>query len=1360
MEVSLSMSHAVETAADLSPEEKRALLQRLLEKKASASSSFPSSFAQQRLWFLHQVQPASCAYNLSRAIRIRGGLDLRTFQKALEALVARHECLRTTFAPEDDEPVQVVSPPGTLEMPVVELSGLSTTEREAETLRLATEEIQRPFDLAHGPLLRTTLLRLSESDHVFVLTMHHIVSDGWSIDLFFRELAALYEGISAEHAPTLRPLSIQYADFARWQRQAISGEILSRELGYWRQQLGGELPVLELPTDRPRPAVQRPRGARLPIALSGRLTESLRALSRREGITLFMTLLSGFKCLLHRYTGQHDIVVGSPVAGRNQEQTEDVIGPFINNLVLRTDMSGDPTFRELLRRVQQVAVGAYAHQNVPFEKVVEEIQPNRDLSHSPLFQVMFVLQKTARQPLELPGLDLNLLEVDGDTAMFDLTPFLWEERDGLSGTLEYNTDLFDEATVGRMAKHLRTLLEGVVANPDQRLSELPLLSEAEERRLLVEWNETRAEYRRDSCLHQLFEDRVRCCPDAVAVVFEGQQVTYEELNRRANRLAHHLQRLGVGPRVMVGIYVERSLEMLIGLLGILKAGGTYVPLDPAFPAERLAFMLDDSQVPVVLTLERLVESVPRFTGAALCLDRDWELVEHESDANPNGGAAPNDPAYVIYTSGSTGKPKGVQIQHRAAVNLLESMAREPGLEERDTMLAVTTLSFDIALLELFLPLIVGARLVVVRRETASDGKQLQEKLKDSGATVMQATPATWRLLLESSWPGDTSLKVLCGGEALSGDLATQLRDRCASLWNLYGPTEATIWSTLHRVDDVDAGNGFVPIGRPIANTQLYVLDAYQQPVPVGVAGELHIGGDGLALGYYQRPELTAEKFIEHPFSKEPGARLYRTGDLARYLPDGKVAFLGRLDHQVKVRGFRIELGEIEAALRQHPAVRESAVMAREDAPGDKRLVAYVVGRDGSVPAVGELRNFLKERLPDYMLPSAFVVLEALPLTPNGKVDRRAVPAPDAGGREMATFVAPRTPLESQLATVWEKVLGHVPIGVRDDFFEIGGHSLLAVRLFRQIEEVTGKTLSVATIFEAPTIEGMAEILQGNHDAGSSPRWPVLVPLQASGFRPPFFLVAGIEHHFGDLLGPDQPVYRVQAQDLDREQLFTSVEEMAANCLENIRALQPEGPYFLGGYCFGGVVAFEIAQQLDRQGQKVALLAMLDAYVPGSMRIREDIGLPYQIWMRVEFYWKRMRTLGSSELIGKLLRDARKTSREAMWRMSCWLGSKLRVARILRDPRAANYRARRQYVPQVYPGRLTVFPCTERAPWRQVDAQNGWGDLATDGVEVHRMPGHHSGITKPPVVHQLVETLDDCLRRARGETDSEQERAVA
>jgi amino acid adenylation domain-containing protein len=1042
----------------------------------------PLSFAQQRLWFLDQLEPSLLAYNILKAIRLTGLLNVAALEQAFNEIVSRHEVLRSTIPTVEGRPILVVAPAFTSSLPVIDLTYFPEAEWGAEVQRRVSAEAQCPFDLAQGPLLRTILLKLSEQQHVLLLTVHHIVFDGWSFDILFRELTAFYEAFSTGRPVAVPELHIQYADFARWQRDWLRGEVLEAQLSYWGQQLKGNLPVLELPADRPRPPVQTFRGAKQSLLLSKDLTRALKALSHREGVTLFMTLLAAFKTLLHRYTGQDDIIVGSLAAGRSRAEIERMIGFFASTLVLRTELSGNPTFRELVIRVREVCLGAYAHQDLPFERLVEILQPARDMSHHPVFQVLFAFQNIPRPPFELAGLTMAPVEIDSGTAMFDLTLFMEEKQQSLVGTFEYNADLFDAATISRMMAHFQNLLDAIIADPERRISDFLFLTEPERRQLLVDWNDTKADYPRENCIHEWFESQVQRTPERVAVVFEDRRMTYVELNRRSNQLAGHLKSLGVGPEVLVGIHMEPALEMVVGLFGILKAGGAYVPLDPTYPRERLAFMLDDAKVSVLLTQDRLMESLPEHRATAVCLDSGWEAIARESDQSPVSGGSAENLAYVIYTSGSTGRPKGVQIPHRAVVNFLESMRRIPGLTKDDRLLSVTSLSFDIAGLELYLPLMVGATVILVDRAFSSDASRLLELVEQSGATVMQATPATWRLLLDGGWQRSKRLKVLCGGEALSRQLANQLLQKSGSLWNMYGPTETTIWSSVYPIESED---GPVPIGPPIANTQFYILDSHLKPLAVGVPGELHIGGSGLARGYLNRPELTAEKFIAHPFSERPGERLYKTGDLARYLPDGNIEYLCRMDYQVKIRGFRVELGEIEAALRSHPTVREAVVITMAEASGENRLVAYLVANAETVSSVSELRSFLRKKLPDYMVPSAFVFLDVFPLTPSGKVDRQALPPPDSVRPSLeAEYVAPQTDAERMIANTWQEVLRLEKVGMHDNFFDLGGHSLLMVQVHSKLRQAFEKNISMVEMFQYPTIASLAKHLNHEQDGQS------------------------------------------------------------------------------------------------------------------------------------------------------------------------------------------------------------------------------------------------------------------------------------
>lgn len=1054
--------------------------------------AFPASFAQQRLWFVDQLDPGKAIYNIPyhHQTRWKGKLNVPALEQAIIALVERHEPLRTTFMDNNGEPVQVISPEVATSLPVIDLTHLPPAEREAEVTRIVNEEARHQFDLEKGPLFYAKLLKLADEEHVFIFMIHHIVADALSLEFFAEELAALYGAFTNGKPSPLPDLPLQYADFVIWQREWMQGEVLQTQLEYWKEQLSGNLPVLEMPTDRPRPKRQQNNGSWEWFHLPPALGQKLRDFSRTRGVSLYMTMLAGFKVLLHRHSGQKDIIVSSPTANRTQPELEKLIAFFINPVVLRSSFADDPTFANYLKRVRRVAMGAFAHQELPFDRLVEELKPARDLSYHPLFQVSFTLQ-VAPVLLELPGLKAEPIEFSNGTATFDLTAELWEtDEGGISGRFEYDTDLFDRSTIERLMAHYQVLLQNLIENPDTPVSQINMLTEAEYEQLTQTWNNTVAAYDREATIHQLFERQVEQTPEKTAVVFQGQQLSYRQLNERANQLAHHLRRLGVQPDQFVGLCVDRSLEMMVGLLGILKSGGAYLPMDPKYPKDRLAYMLEDTQASILLTQKALLPNLPDYQGQIICLDGDWGKISQNKSHNPPAVTAAEHLAYVIHTSGSTGKPKGVLIPHRNVVNFLDSMRQTPGLTANDTLLAVTTLSFDIAVLELFLPITTGAKLVIVGWETAVDGRLLANEISKNQATIMQATPATWQLLLSAGWQPSNRLKMLSGGEALPRKLANELLVNGDELWNMYGPTETTIWSSVWRVE---AGDDPILIGRPIANTQMFILDGGLKPVPVGVTGELYIAGDGVARGYLNRPDLTEERFI--PLSVS-GNRLsvngdqlpitdnrlpntvYRTGDLARYKADGTIECLGRVDFQVKVRGFRIELGEIESVLDLHTAVAQAVVIAQGETVADKQLVAYYTTQDETEPTIAELRTFLQTKLPQYMIPSRFVKLDSFPLTPNGKVNRLALPELDPGLAEFRKkYIAPQSETEKTLSQLWGTLLKIDRVGLQDDFFELGGHSLLATQMMANIRDSFQVDLPLASLFESPIVADLAQQIE-------------------------------------------------------------------------------------------------------------------------------------------------------------------------------------------------------------------------------------------------------------------------------------------
>jgi amino acid adenylation domain-containing protein len=1069
---------------------------------------YPLSHSQRSLWFLHQLAPESAAYNVGFAVRIRSSIVVPALRRAFQELIMRHATLRTTFSKRGPDPVQEIHEYQQLCFEQIDAAQWAWDEL---TTRVS-DAYKRPFNLEIGPVLRVHLFTRAVDDHILLLTIHHIVCDAWSLWLLLDELQVLYPAQQQGSAVALPTPVLSYKDYVRWQNQMLASPEGERLWAYWQRQLAGELPVLNLPTDRPRPPVQTYKGASHSFKLTAELTERLRRLSQAEGTTLYMTLVAAFQVLLHRYTAQEEILLGCPTSSRSQTEFAGIVGDFMNPVVLRGSFTEHPSFKVFLAQVRQTSLDALAHQDFPLSLLVERLQLNRDSSRSPIFQVLFNLLQPqqfrevaelwgageAREQVEWGGMSLEPFAMAQQEGQLDLTLEMIEAQASLSGLFKYNPDLFDAATIERMANHFRTLLEGIIAHPEQRISELPLLTEPEHYQLLVQWNETQTHYPCDKCIHQLFEDQVQRTPEAVAAVFADQSYTYRQLNARADELARRLWNSGIEKNELVGLCVERSLEMLVGLLGILKAGAAYLPLDPYYPKKRLDFILQDAGTTVLVTQPEVLAKLPFNTSAPQAYNSSTKedgldgsnlrivrlgahQVDHENVGTHghSGEVQADNLAYVIYTSGSTGMPKGVQISHQAVVNFLTSMAREPGMTEQDTMLAVTTLSFDIAGLELLLPLTVGGRVVIAKREVAIDGWKLAELLHNSGATIMQATPATWRLLIESGWQGQPGLKMLCGGEALPAELVRALLPRGSSLWNMYGPTETTIWSATSRVTSTDR----ITIGRPIANTELYVLDEDLQPVPIGVPGELYIGGDGLARGYLHRPDLTTQRFISHPFRKESGAQLYKTGDIVAYAPDGEIRYLGRADRQVKIRGYRIELSEVEAVISRHPAISAVVVMARDIAPGEKQLVAYVVADKEQRLSTHALRNALQAELPDYMVPAIFVALEKFPLTPSGKIDWNALPAPVQRHLESeAAYCSPQTLTETILEEIWSAVLRLEIVSVEDNLFHLGGHSLTCVQLASEISRRLSIRLPVATFFQYPTIKELSKVIESFKDA--------------------------------------------------------------------------------------------------------------------------------------------------------------------------------------------------------------------------------------------------------------------------------------
>ncbi len=1348
---------------------------------AARTGALPISFAQQRLWFLDQLFPQGFAYNMLSAYKLKGNLNVPVLKDSVNEIVKRHEIWRTVFVAIDGVPRQIVLPKLTLDLPVVDLrEATSDADRDSELSRCFKTEAQTPFDLAHGPLVRVKLLRLSGDEYVLLLVKHHIVYDGWSRGIIERELTALYEAFADSRPSPLKELPIQYSDYSVWQQQWFQGAMLDEQLLFWKRQLDNSQ-ALHLPADHPRPPIQSHRGERHYFVLSTKLTTAVKQLSKDHGVTLYMCLLAGFKTLLHRYSGQTDIVVGFPIAGRNRSELENLIGFFLNTLPLRTDLSRDPTFAHVVARVRDVCVAAYTHQDLPFEKIIEEVRPERNLSHNPIFQVAFTLQNTPRSTLELPGVNVEELEVFTGITRFDLELYLEEIGNELRGYLNYNTDLFDETTMIRMLGHFKTLLEGIVANPELRISELPLLSEAEKHQLLGEWNKTKAEYPRDKCIQQLFEEQVERVPEAVAVVFEGEQLTYRELNHRANRLAHHLQKLGVGPDVLVGICMERSLEMIVGLLGILKAGGAYVPLDPAYPKERLGFMLEDSRVSILVTQKRLAALHPTDNLQVVYLDgevRKPNSLDSSLEKNPASRTASDNLAYVIYTSGSTGQPKGTLITHHNVVRLFQATEDWCRFNSSDVWTQFHSYAFDFSVWEIWGALLYGGKLVVVPHEICRSPKEFAALLIQERVTVLNQTPSAFYQLMPyvtGSAPGNSmALRlVVFGGEALNVQNLKpwfeRRGDENPQLINMYGITETTVHVTYRPITkaDIDSAPGSV-IGKPIPDLRVYLLDKNKALVPIGVAGEIYVGGAGVAKGYLERDELTVERFVSDPFGNDPQAKLYRSGDLARYLPDGNIEFLGRIDDQVKIRGYRIELGEIEAVLGQHRSVREAVVLVREDSPGDKRLVAYGVSAPGAVPTASELRSFLQQKLPDYMVPSAFVFLNELPLTPNGKVDRKALPVPDQSRPELNEgYVGPRSVTEQRLAQIWSEVLKVERVGVHDNFFHLGGHSLLAIRLISLISKEFEREVALRSFFESPTIEGVAKYLEAGDeerdaiDASGNHKWLCLFKLKNGDNKSPVYVFPGgfggenealALAQIAHFVGPEYPFFGLRAKSSQGNQrAHQSVEEMARDFLKEIRSIQPKGPYHLLGHCLGGVIAYEVACQLQDQGEEVGLLGFLDTSRPTKALYYRYLGrrVIEKLIPNWQFYYRErasyhMQTLRGLDWRGKIGYIARRseTLKEVFDLQTTQAAADSRPTpslREFRDNQSSHISTLLRYRPRQYRGRVFSLVAEEKLK-RKKDGTLGWGKHVSGKIEVRSASGNHDSF-----IRDHTETVGNLVR---------------
>lgn len=1320
--------------------------------RRAGSAPAPLSFAQEGLWFLDRMTGPSAVYNTAQAWRVRGALDIGALERALQALVDRHTSLRTAFDAQDGSARQTVWP-ADVAAQALRLEGADTIRSDAADRDRALEVWLEagacaPFDLSQAPLLRARLLRLDHDEHVLQLVVHHIVSDGWSMAILTHELGALYD--SDGHADGLTALPIQYADYAVWQREREASAARQQQLGYWRRQLDG-LETLELPTDRPRPAQVSYRGGSERFVVPGPLRERLKTLAQGQGATLFMVLLATFQVLLMRQTRQHDVAVGVPVAGRHRAEFEGLIGYFVNSLVIRSAVPGDIGFDEYLAQVRQTALDAYAHQEVPFDQLVAALGAARDPGRHPLYQVSFALNNQPAQALRLARCQVQALARPATTAKFDLSLALAESPAGLQGDFEYCVDLFDAASIRRLADQYVRLLEAVLTQPATALARLPLLGAAERRQLLEQWNDTGTAPAQPCAVQALVEQQVRRTPQAIAARFGGAVLSYAELDARANRLAHLLRSRGVGAQTPVALCAERSLSTLVAVLAVLKSGGTYVPIDPDYPAERIGFMLADCAAPLVLTQ---ASTRSRLTAAwvsplrTICLDGDADEIAAQPAHGPEPLSRPEHAAYVIYTSGSTGQPKGVLIEHAAIANHLQWLAGAVRLWPSDRVLFKTSICFDASVVELLAPLVAGACIVVAPGGGERDPGELAATIRDHGVTVMQMVPSALSALLStSSISACRGLRYLvCGGEKLDRDLARDVRRLLpdTTLGNFYGPTETCIDATWHEVVQVAPGPGTVPIGRPVSHARCHILDPWLQPVPIGVVGELYIGGAGLARGYLNRPELTAEHFVADPF--RPDDRLYRSGDLARYLPDGTIECLGRADDQIKLRGFRIEVGEIEAALRQCPGVQQSAVLLREDGIGPPQLVAYVGGREAADPVA--LQERLAQRLPAHMLPSAIVPVPHWPLSSNGKLDRRALPLPERatppGDHEPAS-----TATELVLERLWCELLGLDAVGAGDDFFELGGHSLLAIRLLAEVEKAFGVALRVATVFQAPTLRQLAATIREQRSGPPT----CVVPLQPHGTRPWLFAVSGYGGGIAPFkplareLGADQPLCVLDTGVYDGSTDDFSLEDLARRMVADMRVLQPVGPYRLVGYSMGGKIVYEMAQQLVQAGQDVALLALLDCAGPNYPRrawfgMRALLHLRHGVAQRPPDAWRYLSRRVWN--LRKYVVDVRPKLFDGQ------AVAALSAARAMQESADAVERAWARYVPAHYPGGVLLVRAAVRPSYPGVvddDPEMGWGPLVGGGIRLESLPCGHIQMLDRANARALAQVLEPHLDAA-------------
>jgi amino acid adenylation domain-containing protein len=1297
----------------------------------------PATSAQRRFWVLDQLIDRPAVYNVPFLIRLQGDLDFPAFSKAFRQIEDRHAVLRTHFEAADGIPVQVVGTLPDYDLPFADLRSLTESRRRESVRQESETDAAARIPLDGDRLWRAKLYRTGHDEFFLFVNMHHAITDGWSWRVLFEDLEEYYESAHDGHPPTFKPLPLTYGDFADWQHDWESSANATAQVDYWKATLTPAIPPLDLPFAKPRPRTRTHRGGYLRFDVPQKLLGSVDRLCRQRGATRFMVGLAAYETLLHRYTGLTDLAVGSPVANRNRTELEPIVGMFVNTLILRTNLDGDPTFTDLIDRVRQTRLGAFSHQDVSLDTLVEAIRPETDSSRQPFFQTAFYYQNLTIIPERFSRFKMAPEPLHNGTAMFDLRLVLEDGPFGaLWGWIEYNADLFDEPAIRAMAGHFLAILESACVAPDQRLSQIAILTKPEEKRILVDWNATSVEYDRETAPYRLIERRAAETPERVAVRHGSKSITYGELNALANRIAHRLRALGVTPDVPVGVCVERTPEAIAAFLGVWKSGGAYLPLDPAFPADRLELAIRDSRTPVVVGHAELLKSLPVGDAKTLRIDGD-DTLQSESAENPAPVSGSTNAAYLLYTSGSTGRPNGVVVEHRALANFLHSMAKAPGLSADDVVLAVTTFSFDIHHLEIWLPLMQGASVALASRDEATDGRLLAELLERSQATLMQATPATWRMLFATGWTGSRGLKVLCGGEPMPHDLAEQLLANVGEVWNMYGPTETTVWSTIHRIERA----GSISIGKPVANTSIYILDANRKPVPAGCSGEIVIGGEGLARGYLDRPELTAARFVSDPFRS---GRMYKTGDLGRWLPDGTLECLGRIDNQVKVRGFRIEIGEIEAALAKHPTVRQAVVQPFRDDDGQTFLAAFVISE--GTAETPTLTTHLQQSLPDYMVPARFTFVDSLPLTPNGKVDRKALAAPTQVVAA-TEYAAPESDAEKALQEIFEEVLKVRPVSVLSEFSDLGGHSLSAAVLVAKIESRLGHRVPLESLFLTPTVRGLAQRIERQLENGRD----VIVPLNEQGTQPPLFLIAGAGghvftfHKFARKLGNDFPSYGMKAVGVDgSEPPLDRVDAIAARYLAEIVAKRPKGPYILSGYSVGGAIAFELACQMKERGYDVPTLILFDTFAPGYPK-------QWPLPVRLAVHFKNFLMTPGREKIdylrqrfNNLRHRIRRKTRQNHIDAPEIPGVSGLSQEVLAKVWASLDRASHDYWPKrKFDGRIVMVAVNDEEAWAATkldDPAKGWNRWSTRSVEVHKVDGGHMDVFRDGNLDHLAALL--------------------